>query len=353
MSNAMSRSKSRWKGALLATVATAAITPLAAKAQSLTVGITTNPKGSGLQSSVYIDPYHSDTLYVYATVTGAQAPSASYVDGLDYLYYNVNSTVTGAAGLGAITSGALASGFAANGSQVGTISAGSLAVGSTTDITQIAKPRASSDLFVSSTANSGSNIVVSGNSVSFLVETLTYKPTSAAVVANPSSPASPNRVAFSVSIPSVSTIGGVQYVPDNYFVGMPSTPAVGTSPSAFNTSTGYTASPTAATLTNALPGDANLDGTVNFTDFSTLLQNYNLPVTGGFEAADFNNDGVVNFTDFSTILQNYNLTLGAAGPVTPGAQIAAEVGGSSVPEPASLGMLALVGVGALARRRRV
>jgi len=192
MSNAMSRSKSRWKGALLATVAAAAISPVVAKAQSLTVGITTNPLGVGPQSSVYIDPFDTDKLYVYATITGSVAPSSTYVDGLDYLYYNVTQTVTGAAGLGSITTGTLptASGanFAGNGSQVGNTSGGSVAVGSTTDITQIAKPRASSNLYVSSTTNSGSNIIVSGNKVSFLVETLNYTPSTAAVLANPSAP---------------------------------------------------------------------------------------------------------------------------------------------------------------------
>jgi len=351
MSNAMSRSKSRWKGALLATVATAAITPLAAKAQSLTVGITTNPLGSGPQHSVYIDPYDTDKLYVYATVTGTQAPSATYVDGLDYLYYNVNATVTGAAGLGSITSGTLGSGFTANGAQVGNTSSGTPAVGSTTDLTQIAKPRASSNLYVSSTTNSGSNIIVSGNSVSFLVETLTYTPSAAAVLAHASVPGAPNSVAFSVSLPPVGTIGGAQYVPDNYFVGMPTTPGVGQSPSAFNTSTGYVAAASSATLTNALPGDVNLDGIVNIADFNILGANFGTSISG-WTNGDLDNNGIVNIADFNVLGANFGNQLGAPPSLLtadPTAQIGS--GGGSVPEPTSGLLLAGASLATLLRRK--
>jgi len=371
-------SKSRWKGALLATVAASVLTPLAAHAQSMTVGITTNPMGGGTspndysgQSNVYIDPYSKDTLYVYATVTGTAAPSASYVDGLNYLYFNVNAAATGATGLGSITSATPSSLFGGGsfnqvsgntspgaGAQGGLISTTaytstpSIAVGSTSVMGNIAKPRSAGNVYVSSTTGSGSNIVVNGDSVSFLVETLTYTPNSSVINTSPSTTSAPgatNSVAFNISIPSVSALG--PYTGANYFVGLPSTPAVGTSPGASNTSTGYTAAATGVTLTNALPGDASLDGTVNFTDFSTLLQHYNQSVTGGFTQADFNDDGAVNFTDFSDILQNYGKTLGPApsGAASP----TASVGGSAVPEPTSLCLLAVVGAGALARRRRV
>jgi len=371
MSNAMSRSKSRWKGALLAAAATAVVSPLAAKAQSMQVGLYANPLGgvtspnkySG-ESNVYIDPYDTDTLYVYATVTGTAAPSASYVDGLDYLYYNVNAAASGPAGVtGSITAAVPSTLFGGGnfsqttgnpgaGAQGGLISAitttPSIVLGSNSSIGSIAKPRSAGDVFVSSATNSGSNIVVSGDSVSFLVETLTYTPTSATIVAHPSTPAAPNSLAFNVSIPSLSGYG--PYTADNYFVGLPSLPSG--SPGATNTSSGYTASPSNVKLTNALPGDANLDGTVNFTDFGTLLQNYNKAVTGGWTSADFNDDGVVNFTDFGSILQNYNLSLGAApsGLASDTAQIA---GSSSVPEPASLGLLTALGAATLVRRRRV
>jgi len=60
-------------------------------------------------------------------------------------------------------------------------------------------------------------------------------------------------------------------------------------------------------LTPALAGDANLDGTPNFTDFQILQVNYNQ--AGNWAQGDFNGDGVVNFTDFQMLQVNYNQTL--------------------------------------------
>jgi len=114
MSNAMSRSKSRWKGALLATVAGAAVSPLAAKA-SMQVGVYLNPIGSaGPYSTNYLTPDQNGTsipLYVYATVTGTNpvttvpgTPQAVQIstgnfDGLQYVYYNVLATGGNAGGV--------------------------------------------------------------------------------------------------------------------------------------------------------------------------------------------------------------------------------------------------------------
>jgi len=170
MSNAMSVSKSRWKGALLTGAALAAITPLAAKAQSFSVGIYANPLGGGTSpnvysgsSNVYIDPYDTDTLYVYGTVAGTAAPSASYVDGLAYTYFNVNAVASGAAGVtGSITAATPTTQFNAgnfpsggtqtgNGAQNGSIGAISttpgIVVGSGSTLTAIAKARSDSDYF--------------------------------------------------------------------------------------------------------------------------------------------------------------------------------------------------------------
>jgi hypothetical protein len=370
MSNAMSMSKSRWKGALLATVAASVLTPLAAHAQSMTVGITTNPLGGGTSpnvysglSNVYIDPYDKDTLYVYATVTGTAAPSASYVDGLNYLYYNINGVETGTAGLGSITSavpstlfgggsfnqtsGNTSPGAGAQGGAIGTLSTTpSVVVGSTTTIGSIAKPRSAGDVYVSSTTNSGSNIVVNGDSVSFLVETLTYTPNTTAVNANPSKVGAANSVAFNVSIPSVASYG--PYTGANYFVGLPSTPAVGSSPGTSNTSTGYSAAATGVTLTNALVGDVNLDGTVNGVDLSLVATKFNTNNTGGYIAGDLNEDGVVNGIDFSDVATNFNTQL---GPAPSGSAGPTSLVGGSVPEPASLGLLSFAAVGLLRRRR--
>jgi hypothetical protein len=81
-----------------------------------------------------------------------------------------------------------------------------------------------------------------------------------------------------------------------------------------------------------LQGDADLNGAVNGADLNIVLSNYNL--TGmDWAQGDFNGDGTVNGADLNVVLSNYNqhVSLGAA-----------------VPEPGTLGMLALGAVGVLA-----
>jgi hypothetical protein len=85
-------------------------------------------------------------------------------------------------------------------------------------------------------------------------------------------------------------------------------------------------------------GDANLDGTVNTTDFTALANNFNQ--AGRFWATgDFNFDGTVNALDFNAVATNFGLTL--AGPDLDLTTL--------VPEPASLSLLLLT---LLARRPR-
>ena len=56
-----------------------------------------------------------------------------------------------------------------------------------------------------------------------------------------------------------------------------------------------------------LPGDANLDGTVNGADLNIVLSNYNQ--TGmNWVTGDFNGDGTVNGADLNIVLSNYNQT---------------------------------------------
>ena len=79
-----------------------------------------------------------------------------------------------------------------------------------------------------------------------------------------------------------------------------------------------------------LPGDANLDGTVNGDDLNIVLSNFNQ--TGNWFHGDFNGDGTVNGADLNIALSNFNQTSASAS--------------MSVPEPPTA-MLAIVAALAL------
>jgi hypothetical protein len=60
-----------------------------------------------------------------------------------------------------------------------------------------------------------------------------------------------------------------------------------------------------------LAGDANRDGSVNFSDLLALAANYNL-AGRTFSQGDFNYDGTVNFNDLLILASRYNTTLATA-----------------------------------------
>jgi autotransporter-associated beta strand protein len=107
-----------------------------------------------------------------------------------------------------------------------------------------------------------------------------------------------------------------------------------------------------------LLGDANLDGKVNGSDFTLMATNFNDSVTNGWDKGDFNYSGTVNGDDFVLLANNFNdfasQSSVASADLAALSSFAASNGISltSVPEPASAGVLALSAIGMLRRRRR-
>jgi uncharacterized repeat protein (TIGR03803 family) len=111
-----------------------------------------------------------------------------------------------------------------------------------------------------------------------------------------------------------------------------------------------------------LAGDAKLQGSVNFGDFELVSQYYGQAAS--WDEGNFGYGSVVDFGDFEVLAENF----GGANALTTGElagleQFAAQNGVSlvqtpsgfslvSVPEPASLGMMVLAGLGIVRRRRR-
>jgi probable HAF family extracellular repeat protein len=94
-------------------------------------------------------------------------------------------------------------------------------------------------------------------------------------------------------------------------------------------------------LKPALPGDANLDGTVDIGDLSKVLASYD---KSGLQWADgdFDGNGTVDITDLSKILANYDKTATASA-----------AGITAVPEPATLLLLASGLIALAVRTRRI
>lgn len=68
------------------------------------------------------------------------------------------------------------------------------------------------------------------------------------------------------------------------------------------------------------PGDANLDGKVDFSDFVTLSSHFGQNASSGWDLGDFNYDGVINFADFILLSSNFGRSV--AQPAAPLARAA-------------------------------
>jgi uncharacterized protein (TIGR03790 family) len=81
-----------------------------------------------------------------------------------------------------------------------------------------------------------------------------------------------------------------------------------------------------------LPGDANLDGTVNLGDYSQLRANW--LHTGTFAQGDFNGDGMVNLADYSILKSNWlHTALGSSSLLTVDATLTSIPSAPPIPIP--------------------
>jgi hypothetical protein len=381
--------KSRHKAAILGGALIGVLTPLAAQA-SLTISLQLAPGAAGATQSVkYLTPVNTGNdvpIYVYATVQGTQATGAQ---GFDYAYYNVNFanvnasiaaaldtatskfTVDSAVGATYNVDGLgqnelpIVDAYPGNGVGSASNTASGILAGSTTTLTDIAHARSNTNnpAWSNSSANTNDIYEPSSTSVSYLLETLEVKP--GAFHASTVLAGGQNYTKFTPSIPAVSTIGGPEYSGANWNEDSSTTTGQGSTASIKNASSGtYQASSTFATFEDTLAGDANADGSVNITDFNILVGNFNKPGTFNWSQGDFSGDGSVNITDFNLLVGNFNKSLTGIAPtqqqtdLAPLALFAAQNGDTAtfdaitgVPEPTSLGILALGGISLLRRRR--
>jgi hypothetical protein len=90
-------------------------------------------------------------------------------------------------------------------------------------------------------------------------------------------------------------------------------------------------------------GDANLDGQVDVTDLGALATNWQQ--SGVWTGGDFNYDGLVDVSDLGILATNWEAGVGSGAGISPdldAALASVGLGGASVPEPAGIGLGALL-----------
>lgn len=316
-------------------------------------------------------------VYVYATVTGIDAVSpvppvdlaatTGNFNGLQFLYYNILNSgtqlIAGQVGNGTVGQSPQLNatlGFGANGSSAGKVQnlANGIAIGSSSNLDDIAKPRAASAVWDNASVagawlgNDGKQIVLSNSnkSVSFLVETFYFHPTGYAPG---------NNTTFRVSVPNLlATTGffgpGANWFQDN---------TVKSSPPQATQNGAYTAG-SSVTFTDTLIGDTNNDGAVDVVDLGNLATNYGATSGASWAQGDTNGDGSVDVQDLGNTAGNYGLslsgtgtggTLSSDGLASMSAQHLAlvEAHSPAVPEPASVAVVGLMGLTLVRRRQRI
>ena len=99
--------------------------------------------------------------------------------------------------------------------------------------------------------------------------------------------------------------------------------------------------PTQFLSAGSMPGDANRDGKVDFSDLLVLAQHYGMNTLATWTDGDFNGDGSVGFDDVLILAQHYGQPLSAAQQAQLSPAFAADVRSAfpSVPEPGAASCL--------------
>jgi hypothetical protein len=109
---------------------------------------------------------------------------------------------------------------------------------------------------------------------------------------------------------------------------------------------GVSVSPTDILVKYTIAGDANLDGHVDLTDLSTVLNNFGQP-SANWTSGNFDGGPTIDLTDLSDVLNNFGRSIPQGSVAAPGAALAI-----ASPEPTSLAILTVAAPLLLRRKAR-